>query len=150
MNKPAAFPAITTFLDTSVLITASDANDRRHAVSQPLLAAATPATTACGAHTLAEVYAVLSRLPGDKRLRPNIAGRLIEQITERMTVVPLTVAAYAEAIHAAAQSGLSGGIVYDALLLACARKVDAQRIYTWNRKHFQMVAPDLADRILTP
>jgi hypothetical protein len=35
-------------------------------------------------------------------------------------------------------------------LLACARKVGAERIYTWNLSHFPMVAPDLADRILTP
>jgi predicted nucleic acid-binding protein len=46
--------------------------------------------------------------------------------------------------------GLAGGIVFDALLLACARKVDAERIYTWNVRHFRMVAPDLAERIVTP
>lgn len=150
MNKPTTLHTIPAFLDTSVLIAASDANDRRHAVSQPLLAAATPATTACGAHTLAEVYAVLSHLPADKKLRPTIAARLIEQITERMTVVPLTVEEYAATIHATAQLGLAGGIIYDALLLTCARKVNAERIYTWNAKHFLAVAPDLANRILTP
>jgi hypothetical protein len=35
-------------------------------------------------------------------------------------------------------------------LLACARKIQAERIYTWNARHFQMVAPDLAGRIMTP
>jgi predicted nucleic acid-binding protein len=45
---------------------------------------------------------------------------------------------------------LSGGIIYDALLIACARKIDAERIYTWNVRHFQMVAPDLAERIVEP
>jgi hypothetical protein len=34
--------------------------------------------------------------------------------------------------------------------MACARKVNAEHIYTWNEKHFRMVAPDLADRIVTP
>jgi hypothetical protein len=34
--------------------------------------------------------------------------------------------------------------------LACAREIQAERIYTWNVKHFQMVAPDLAGRIATP
>jgi hypothetical protein len=39
---------------------------------------------------------------------------------------------------------------HDALLLACARMVQAEWIYTWNVKHFQMVAPDPAERIVTP
>ena len=138
------------FLDTSVLIAASDADRRDHLASRTLLAQATKETTACGAHTLAEVYAVLSVLPGGKRQRPEIAGRLVEQIIERLTVVPLTVHEYAGTIRETARSSLAGGIILDALLLACARKVDAERIYTWNVRHFKMVAPDLADRIMTP
>jgi predicted nucleic acid-binding protein len=138
------------FLDTSVLIAASDAEDSRHERSFFLLASATRGTTACGAHTLAEVYAVLSRFPGGKRQRPAFAGRLVEQIAERMTVVPLTVDEYSQTIRKAAQSLLAGGNVFDALLLACARKVGAEQIYTWNVRHFRMVAPDLAGRIVTP
>jgi predicted nucleic acid-binding protein len=145
MNAP-----IAAFLDTSVLIAASDAADPRHPGSRSLLAAATPATAACGAHTLAEVYAVLSRLPGGKKVRPEYAGLLVEQITARMTVVPLSAEDYAATLRETARMGLAGGIVFDALLLACARKVDAERIYTWNVRHFRMVAPDLAERIVTP
>jgi predicted nucleic acid-binding protein len=138
------------FLDTSVLIAASDAEDPRHEESAALLAAATRQTTACGAHTLAEVYAVLSRLPGGRKQRPEMARLLVEQMVARMTVVPLTAEEYAVTIRWAAESSLAGGIVFDALLLACARKVRAERIYTWNVRHFRMVAPDLAERIVTP
>ncbi len=42
------------------------------------------------------------------------------------------------------------GTIFGALLLAWARKVSAVRIYTWNVRHFQLVAPDLKDRITTP
>ena len=141
---------IEVFFDTSVLIAASDAAHPHHLRSRPLLAAATPAQAACGAHTLAEVYAVLSRLPGGRKVRPQFADRLLEQIVTRMTVVPLSAEEYATTIHAAARMGLAGGIIFDAVLLACARKVDAQRIYTWNERHFRLVAPDLSDRITTP
>jgi predicted nucleic acid-binding protein len=55
-----------------------------------------------------------------------------------------------QVIRQSAAMRLHGGIIYDALLLGCARKVNAQRIYTWNEKHFRLVAPDLADRITTP
>jgi predicted nucleic acid-binding protein len=145
MNAP-----IAVFFDTSVLIAASDGSDPRNSASRLLLAAATPATAACAAHTLAEVYAVLSRLPGGKKVRPQFAGLLVEQIAARMTVVPLDAGEYAATLGEAARMGLAGGIVFDALLLACARKVEAERIYTWNEKHFRIVAPDLADRIVTP
>jgi predicted nucleic acid-binding protein len=141
---------IEVFLDTSILIAASDAADPRYPGSRALLAAATPATAACGAHTLAEVYAVLSRIPGGKKLRPEHAGLLIEQIASRMTVVSLNAEDYSATLRETARMGLSGGIVFDALLLACARKVDARRIYTWNARHFRLVAPDLVDRIVTP
>ena len=123
MNAP-----IAAFFDTSVLIAASDASDPRHARSRALLAVATPATAACGAHTLAEVYAVLSRIPGSKKVRPQVAGLLVEQIAARLTVVPLTVEDYATTLREAAREGLAGGIVFDALLLACARAVAAERI----------------------
>jgi predicted nucleic acid-binding protein len=145
MNAP-----IAVFLDTSVLIASSDAADPRYGRSHSLLAAATPATAACGAHTLAEVYAVLSRLPGGKKVRPELAGLLVEQIVARVTVVSLDAEEYAATLRTTARMGLAGGIVFDALLLACARKVDAERIYTWNVRHFLMVAPDLAGRIVTP
>jgi predicted nucleic acid-binding protein len=138
------------FLDTSVLISASDADHPGHKPSAALLAAATKQATACGAHTLAEVYAVLSRLPGGKRQRPEFAGVLVEQIVGRTTVVHLTAEEYSETIRKTAQSLFAGGIVFDALLLSCARKVEAERIYTWNLRHFRLVAPDLADKIVTP
>jgi len=141
---------IAVFFDTSVLIAACEAADPRHPSSRSLLAAATPVTAACGTHTLAEVHAVLSRLPGGKKVRPEIAGLLVEQIAARLTVVPLNAEEYLATLRETAHMGLSGGIVFDALLLACARKVGAERIYTWNVRHFRMVAPDLAERIVTP
>jgi predicted nucleic acid-binding protein len=138
------------FLDTSVLIAASDLQRPAHSASIPLLAAASKETAACGVDTLAEVYAVLSRLRGGGKQRPELAHMLVLQILERLTVVPLTVEEYAATLRKAARSNLAGGIIFDALFLACARKFEAERIYTWNAKHFRMVAPDLAEKIRTP
>ena len=59
-------------------------------------------------------------------------------------------AEYLGAIRELADRGVSGGRVYDALLLACARKSQAGTIYTWDLKHFRQLAPDIADRIRTP
>jgi predicted nucleic acid-binding protein len=65
-------------------------------------------------------------------------------------VVALDPEEYITAIRDAAKLRIAGGTIYDALLVKCARKVGAQRIYTWNVLHFKLVAPDLAERIFTP
>ncbi|MFZ0303242.1 MAG: PIN domain-containing protein [Terracidiphilus sp.] len=138
------------FLDTSVLIAANDIDHERHAESRPLLAAATPRNCACGGHSLAETYANLSIVKGGRLQRPETALRLVEQIASRMMVVTLTPDEYISAIQGAAKLRVAGETIYDALLLKCARKVGAERIYTWNVRHFQLVAPDLTGRIVTP
>ena len=108
------------FLDTSVLIATAQVSHARHAPSRELWNQCVRHSTAISTHTMAEVYNTL------------------------------TADEYMETLRRTANLGRSGGMIYDALLLACARKVQAERIYTWNVKHFQTVAPDLADRIMTP
>jgi len=98
------------FLDTSVLIAASDLQRPAHSASIPLLAAASKETAACGVDTLAEVYAVLSRLRGGGKQRPELAHMLVLQILERLTVVPLTVEEYAATLRKAARSNLAGAL----------------------------------------
>ncbi len=55
-----------------------------------------------------------------------------------------------ETLRTTAALGHSSGMIYDALHLACARKVHAERIYTWKVESFRSLAPDLAERIMTP
>jgi predicted nucleic acid-binding protein len=83
-------------------------------------------------------------------MSPAIAMQIVRHTSERFKVVTLTPSEYLTTIESLTKLGQSGGITYDALLVACARKVDASQIYTLNTKHFRLVAPDLADRILEP
>ena len=99
---------------------------------------------------MAEVYNTLTAMPPALRLAPRDAVLAMETFLQRLTPVTLTADEYMDTLRHTANLGHSGGMIYDALLLACARKVQAERIYTWNVKHFQTVAPDLADRIMTP
>ena len=101
-------------------------------------------------HSLAEVYATMTALPVRPVLAPEQAFLFVQQITQRLTTVALKEAEYLETIRELAERRLSSGRVYDGLLLACARKSQAQTIYTWDLKHFRQLAPDLADRIRTP
>ena len=74
----------------------------------------------------------------------------LEQVREKLTIVGLKEEEYMHTIRRTAESGALGGRIYDALLLAAARKVDPKNIYTWNSNHFRELAPDLAKRIRTP
>jgi predicted nucleic acid-binding protein len=138
------------FFDTSVLVAAVREADQRHEVSRKLLMQFAPHEASCAAHTLAELYASLTGMRPPNRLRPEQAELVLEHFKINLHCMTLTADEVLQTIHRTAALKLPGGIIYDALLLACARKIEAERIYTWNVKHFQMVAPDLAERIVTP
>lgn len=89
-------------------------------------------------------------MPKPYRISPSDALRIVQHTSETCTVVTLTAAETLRTIRDIAERNLGGGLVYDALLLACARKVEAKRIYTNNQKHFRQIAPDLASRIFEP
>ena len=138
------------FFDTSVLVAAFWGSHRDHAASIKLLAAANKKRSACAIHTLAEVYAAMTALPIRPILPPEQVMLFVQEVRDRLTLVPLDESEYIETIQQAASAGFTSGRVYDALLLRCAVKVKAQAVYTWNLKHFQTIAPGLAARIRTP
>jgi len=92
----------------------------------------------------------MTALPVRPPIAPDQALLFLEQLRERVTIVPLSENDYLETARKAAQLALTGGRIYDALLLATARKVDAKHVYTWNMRHFQQIAPELERRIRTP
>jgi predicted nucleic acid-binding protein len=138
------------FLDTSVLVSVAQVGHERHTASRELWNQCTGHLAAISTHTIAEVFSTLTAMPPVLRLAPSDAVLALETFLKRLTPVTLSSEEYMEALGRTANLGHSGGIVYDALHLACARKVRAERIYTWNLRHFRLVAPDLADRIMTP
>jgi predicted nucleic acid-binding protein len=138
------------FLDTSVLVAALQTRHTQHEASFQLFEAASKERSFCAAHSLAEVYATMTALPVKPAIPPEQALLLIQEIHERLTPIVLEGDEYQETIARAAKQGLMSGRIYDALILRCAAKSQAQVIYTWNLKHFQFIAPDLASRIRTP
>lgn len=139
-----------TFFDTSVLVSACQRTHIHHSPGLNAFVSANKDTATCGVHSLAEVYAVITRMPGEYSVAPEDAWLFIRQINERCSLIALKPSEYLATLNATIQSRRPGGIIYDALLLACARKANADRLLTWNVKHFKSLAPDLADRIATP
>lgn len=138
------------FFDTSVLVAAFLRAHIHHEPSIKRLAAAAKENSACAMHTFAEVYAALTALPVRPILPPEQVFLFVEELQVRLTPVSLDPNEYVQTIQRSANQGLVGGRIYDALLLACAAKSQAQVIYTWNLKHFHSIAPHFAPIIQNP
>jgi predicted nucleic acid-binding protein len=138
------------FLDTSVLVATFYGDHEHHEPSIELFLRYGKREVCCGAHSLAEVYASLTGMPGKDRAGADEAMLFLGNIRERLSLIALTGEEYFKAMEASAAAGVTGGGIYDALLGHCALKAGAETIYTWNMKHFKRLGPDIAGRVTTP
>jgi len=107
-------------------------------------------TGCCAAHSLAELYSTLTRLPGTARMSADQALLALDSVEERLEVVSLDAREYRLAIQEAAAAGIVGGTIYDALTGWSALKARAARIYTWDIADFQRLGPEIAAKVRTP
>ena len=122
-----------------------------HHVSVPLAVRNKTITGCVSGHGLSELYAVLTRAPFTTPIYPLEAWKLISaNVLPNFKIITPTPEMYRDAIESFANHGWIGGRIYDALHLSCARNAGCDRIYTLNVRHFQQLAPDLADRIGAP
>jgi predicted nucleic acid-binding protein len=141
---------VKSFFDTSVLVAASVEVHEHHARSFALFTGADRKTACCAAHSLAELYATLTRLPGKTRLSADQALLFLDSVEERLEIVSLDVREYRMAIQDAATAGIVGGTIYDALIGWCALKARATRIYTWDVADFQRLGAEITGKVRTP
>lgn len=104
----------------------------------------------CAAHSFAEVYASLTRMPGEHRMSAAQALLFLGSLNERLAIVALDANEYFSSLERFASLGVIGGTIYDAMLAACALKADAETIYTWNLRHFRRCGAEIAARVRTP
>lgn len=103
------------------------------------------------AHSLAECFAVLTTIPVSPRILPNTAIHLLEKnVRNHAKVISLSAANYFQIIKKLVALGLSGGIIYDGLVLAAGEKAKAEIILTYNDRGFQRLAPPEGITIVTP
>jgi predicted nucleic acid-binding protein len=138
------------FFDTSVLIPALLEDHQHHQRSFAAFSAAERNHACCAAHSLAEIYTPITRLPEKHRLSGDQVLLFLEAIEERLTLVALTDTEYLAAIRKASADGVVAGMLYDALLATCGLKAKAEFIYTWDVQHFRRLGPEVDKRIRTP
>jgi len=138
------------FFDTSVLVATVLAQHPHHAASLAVYRRSAKSTSACAAHTLAELYATLTRLPGKQRMGTDQVLLFLDDVRSRLTIVYLTEEDYFSTLSAAAGEGIIGGTIYDALIAKCALKSNCETIYTWNLADFSRMGAGVARRARTP
>ncbi|MEN8148526.1 MAG: PIN domain-containing protein [Planctomycetota bacterium] len=135
-----------TLLDTSVIVPALVARHPHHAVAIDRLRSAGGLRIA--AHSLAEAWAVLTRLPSRPRISGGMARKLLrENLTTRGKVVSLTVRDHEAALERADGLGLAGGAVFDVLVVQAALKAEVDRLVTFNGSDFRRVWPEAGGRL---
>src|SRR5579863_4516366 len=110
------------FFDTSVLVPVFYGDHVHHQASLSLFIQFDKSSGCCGAHSLAEVYSTLTRMPGKHRISSEQAILFIGNIRERLSVIALKSDEYVRALEASAARGIIGGGIYDAMLAHCALK----------------------------
>jgi predicted nucleic acid-binding protein len=131
-------------LDTSCLVAAVCGWHRDHDATRREIErrAGSGEKLVLAAHSLAETYSVLTRLPEPHRLRPEDAFALIEENWGESRLVTLAAADYRETLRRCRDVGIGGGAVYDALIAACARKARVETLVTWDLEGFERFLED--------
>ncbi len=141
------------FFDTSVLVAAMVASHPSHLLALLRLQKIKDGTDqgVVAAHSVAELYAILTRLPVQPRITSAIAQQLIKHnVLDVCEVVALSNQDYATLVDHLADLGIIGGATYDALILHAAAAVNVDQVLTLNEKDFRRVYLSLAAKIATP
>ena len=138
------------FLDTSVLVPVFYGDHVHHQASLDVFTRYGRKDACCGAHSLVEVYSALTRMPGKYRISGEQAMLFVGNIRERLTVVGLTPDETFSMLQVNAALGLAGGAIYDALLAGCALKSGAEKLFTWNLRHYGQFGPKVDSLLQTP
>jgi len=142
------------FLDTNVLVAASVRQHpyflRADAVLRACLAGEMEGVV--HAHSLLEFHSAITQLPGGLAVpSAQVSALLAGGITPHVRLVTLSAEEVSAVQKRAGELALVGGIIYDLSHLAAAERENVERFYTFNLRHFQVLAPpDFSGRIVAP
>lgn len=139
--------------DTLVLVAAMLESHPAHERALPWLQRAKrkEIVAVVAAHSLAELYAILTRLPLKPPIPPSLAWQMLrENVLALLEVIPLSEGDYHPVLEHLSQTGIAGGVTYDALIAYAAIKAQVDQLLTLNEKDFRKVYPALSERIVAP
>jgi predicted nucleic acid-binding protein len=138
--------------DTSILIAALLVQHSHHDLAFPKLELARRGEVKgyISTHSLAEIYAVITRLPQPLRVLPDEAESLIADLLSYLESVPLLASDYQKAIAAMRALSLAGGGIFDAVIAQAALQARVEQLLTLNPKHFTRLGDDIAVLVQVP
>lgn len=138
--------------DSSVLIAAFVESHPKHksAVSYLIKAKNKEFELIVSSHSILEIYSVLTSAPFKPKITPAIAKQLIENnIKDLAKIVFLTDVDYLKILVKISTSNLTGGIVYDAIIVECAMNSNVDEILTLNPKDFMRLTQNTSIKVTT-
>lgn len=138
--------------DTSVIVAAMVKDHPRHSESFPWLqrVQAEEIEGFIAIHTLAEVYAVITRLSCIPPISPELAPWLIVENLNGFHTVILTAEDYQGTIARMMSVNLSGENIYDGLIAVAAIKAEVDVLLTLNPDDFSRLGEDIAKLVKVP
>jgi predicted nucleic acid-binding protein len=124
------------YLDTGVLVRGLLESHPDHSHCERLINR--KAVSCC--HTLAELF---NTLTGFFQVPNDLAAEMIASLREEMAFEIISEADYLGVIRNARKEGIQGGIIYDALHAAVARRLRVEKIITYNLSNFRHVAREI-------
>lgn len=103
-----------------------------------------------GLHLLAEAYSTLTNGQYYPFTPAVLRSRLLTNIESMIDLTPQVGADYTRAFALADALDLRSGGIYDALHLACAERLGAEELWTFNERHFMRFHALTAVRIVVP
>ena len=138
--------------DSSVLIAAFVESHPKHKSSLSFLLKAKDKEFELfvSAHSILEIYSVLTSAPFKPKITPTLAKQIIENNIKRIAeIVYLTDADYFKIIENMSNLNYSGGIVYDAIIVECALNAKVDEILTLNFKDFLRLTKEKSVNVRT-
>jgi predicted nucleic acid-binding protein len=138
-------------LDSSTLIAAMLPDHVHHSAAHAWLSQAKAGAFkfVVSGHSIAEVYAVLTRLPRTPRISPDEAWQLLnDNVITFAEIVTLAGGDYAAVVKQLSEQGIAGGPVYDAIIAKAAELAQVDQLVTLNEADFLRAYPSVASRLV--
>ncbi len=138
--------------DTNTLVAAMIETHPNHAVSLPWIqqVRSQKINGYISTHSIAELYAVMTRLPLPKPLSPQQARNSIVNNIEDFHLLDLESSDYLDVLQNVAKLNITGGGIYDAIIAQAALKANVDVLLTLNPKHFTRLGEHIAQIIIDP
>jgi predicted nucleic acid-binding protein len=138
--------------DTNILVASTIEAHPHHSISLPWIQQVRNRIIQgyISTHSIAELYAVMTRIPLAQPLNPQQIYELIVNNLESFHPVDLESNDYLEIIRNVAILNITGGGIYDAIIAQAALKANVDMLLTMNSKHFTRLGENIARLVREP